>query len=145
NTDYFFQSGSYEATLSALIYAVSRGEGICKVVGEIGTGKTLISRMLIKQLADTHAIAYLNNPQNDRKWIIYSVLREFGLVVKEGEDPFHVLNDFLLDQRAKGQGALIVVDEAQALGPEGLEAVRLLSNLETDRRKLLQIVLFGQH
>jgi MSHA biogenesis protein MshM len=144
NTDLFFSGGGHEEVFGALCYAISRGEGICKVTGEIGTGKTMLSRLLLTQLGDAYATAYLNAPQDDTDWLVRQVAREFEIPLGMGIDPYHEIHHFLIRQIERGRGALIVVDEAQALGPKGLEAIRLLSNIETGQRKLLQIVLFGQ-
>ena len=144
NSRLYFPSDSHQQVLTPLSYAIDRGEGIIKVSGEVGTGKTLLCRLLIAELIDTKAVAYIINPQNDAHWIAAAVCREFGLMPEQSQDPFHLLNDFLLEQHRRNRSAVLVVDEAQALGLEGLEAVRRLTNLETDTAKLLQIVLFGQ-
>ena len=144
NSQLYFPSDSHQQVLTPLSYAIERGEGIIKVSGEVGTGKTLMCRILTGELVKTKAVAYILNPQNDPDWIVTAVCREFGLDPEHSRDPFHLLNDFLLEQYQKQRPAVLVVDEAQALGLEGLEAVRRLSNLETKTAKLLQIVLFGQ-
>ena len=144
NSRLYFPSDSHERVMTPLSYAIERGEGIIKVSGEVGTGKTLMCRMLTAGLVETKAVAYILNPQNDPDWIVSAVCREFGLEPEQSLDPFHLLNEFLLEQYHQNRSAVLVIDEAQALGLEGLEAVRRLSNLETDTAKLLQIVLFGQ-
>ena len=144
NSRLYFPSDSHQQVLTPLSYAIDRGEGIIKVSGEVGTGKTLMCRLLIADLIKTKAVAYILNPQNDADWIVAAVCREFGLDPEQSLDPFHLLNDFLLEQYRQRRPAVLVVDEAQALGQEGLETVRRLSNLETETAKLLQIVLFGQ-
>ncbi len=144
NSRLYFPSDSHQQVLTPLSYAIGRGEGIIKVSGEVGTGKTLLCRLLIAELIESKAVAYILNPQNDAHWIVAAVCREFGLEPEQSQDPFHLLNDFLLEQYRRQRPAVLVIDEAQALGLEGLEAVRRLTNLETDTAKLLQIVLFGQ-
>lgn len=144
NSQLYFPSDSHQRVLTTLSYAIERGEGIIKVSGEVGTGKTLMCRLLTANLIKTKAVAYILNPQNDAEWIVAAVCREFGLDAEQSLDPFHLLNEFLLEHYSQRRSAVLVVDEAQALGLEGLETVRRLSNLETDTAKLLQIVLFGQ-
>lgn len=148
NSGLYFPSETHQQVLASLVYAIDRGEGILKVSGEVGTGKTLLCRMLCRLLTsertDRASVAYIINPQDDANWVVGAICREFGLDPDATSDPFHALNLFLLDEHRKGRHAVVVVDEAQALGPVGLETVRRLSNLETDKSKLLQIVLFGQ-
>ena len=144
DTGLYFPAEEHREVLASLIYAIESGAPIVKVVGEVGTGKTLLSRLLINELIDKMATAYILNPQNDADWVVGAVCREFGLNPNDTTDPFHALNSFLLAQHEKGKRTGVVVDEAQALGPVGLETIRRLSNLETDKSKLLQIVLFGQ-
>ncbi len=144
NSELYFPSEAHQEVLTSLSYAIERGEGIVKVSGEVGTGKTLLCRLLTAELIKTKAVAYIINPQNDADWIIGAVCREFGLDPDAPGDPFHRLNGFLLEQYDAGRPAVLVVDEAQALGLVGLETVRRLTNLGTDKAKLLQIVLFGQ-
>ena len=144
NSGLYFPSETHQEVLGSLVYAIDRSEGVVKVSGEVGTGKTLLCRLLTAELIKTAAVAYIINPQNDANWIIGAVCREFGLDPDRTSDPLHALNIFLLEQFGAGRRALVVVDEAQALGLIGLETVRRLSNLETESRKLLQIVLFGQ-
>lgn len=144
NSHLYFPSPEHQRVLVSLLYLIHRREGILKVVGEVGTGKTLLARLLVPTLIDKASVAYIINPQNDARWVVAAICREFGLDPDTTSDPLHALNTFLLDQHQERRGAVVVVDEAQALGPVGLETVRRLSNLETDKRKLLQIVLFGQ-
>lgn len=143
NAGLYFPSEPHQEVLAALIYAVRRGEGIVKVTGEIGTGKTLLCRLLIGYFIDAMDVAYINNPQDDVGWTFRAICREFELDTR-GDDPVQALHDHLLALHRQGRRAVVVIDEAQALGAAGLEAVRRLSNLETADAKLLQIVLFGQ-
>ncbi len=144
NSDLYFPSEAHQEVLGSLRHAVKRGEGVVKVSGEVGTGKTLLCRMLTAELIKTTEVAYIINPQNDAAWVIGAVCREFGLDPESTDDPLFMLNRFLLGQFESGRQVLVIVDEAQALGLVGLETVRRLTNLETDKTKLLQIVLFGQ-
>jgi type II secretory pathway predicted ATPase ExeA len=145
NIDFYYPTQETANIAASLDFALRRDSGIVKVVGEVGTGKTLLCRLLMHKLEGTERVAYINAPQADTGTILRNVCEEFGVDPGSGEGaPFAALNRFLLDTHAEGKLAVVVVDEAQHLGREGLEAIRLISNLETERRKLLQIVLFGQ-
>lgn len=146
NPDLYFPIQTHVNTLASLKFALGRDGGILKVVGEIGTGKTLLCRLLLQELTQggCETVAYLNAPQHGHGLIVQSVCEEFGLKLDKKANPYTVLSHFLVEQHAAGRRCVLVIDEAQALGRDGLEAVRLLSNLETARNKLLQIVLFGQ-
>lgn len=142
NSDLFFPDQHLEI-LEAVVYAIQRGEGIIKVTGEVGTGKTMLCRLLVGSLVSKWKVAYLTAPQSNPKAMAKYVCREFEAQVIDN-DPFQSLQSFLLDCKDNNQRAILIVDEAQGLGPDGLEAIRLLSNLETEDQKLLQIILFGQ-
>lgn len=144
DTALYFPGMVHQEVYESVSYAIGRGEGIVKVSGEVGTGKTLLCRMLLDALKDRVEIAYLNNPRNDADWVVRAICREFGLDVQHSDDLYNSLNRFLIQKHAEGINSIVLVDEAQALGETGLESIRLLSNLETEKRKLLQIVLFGQ-
>lgn len=144
DTGLYFPGMAHQEIYESLRYAIARGEGIVKVSGEVGTGKTMLCRMLLGAASDEAAIAYLNNPRNDAEWVVRAICREFGLDVGSSTDLYDCLNRFLIQKHAEGVNSVVLVDEAQALGETGLESIRLLSNLETGKRKLLQIVLFGQ-
>jgi len=144
NTAQYFPTSGNTQVLQSLAYGVGRNAGIMKVVGDVGTGKTLLCRLLLRQIEDEAEVAYLNAPQAEGDALIALVCHEFGLETGDRAQMLQALNAFLLDRHAEGRDCVLVVDEAQALGPEGLETVRLLSNLETETAKLLQIILFGQ-
>lgn len=147
NPHFYYPLPETEAVLSALTFALTRGDGFIKIVGEVGTGKTLLCRLLLARLADMPVdTAYLNAPvMLEARQLPTRIAKEFGLKLKGAKaDPVDALQDFFLAQKAKGRRSVLIIDEAQALGVEGLEAVRLLSNLETENDKLLQIILFGQ-
>jgi len=146
NIDYYYPTQETANIVASLDFALHRESGIVKVVGEVGTGKTLLCRLLMHKLEASERVAYINAPQADAKTIVRMVCDEFGISADPNHDgpPFAALNKFLLDTHEEGKLAVVVVDEAQHLGPQGLEAIRLISNLETERSKLLQIVLFGQ-
>ncbi|HIJ37539.1 MAG TPA: AAA family ATPase [Rhodospirillaceae bacterium] len=145
NTDYYYPTQENANIIASLDFALRRDTGIIKIVGEVGTGKTLLCRLLVNKLIDTDAVAYINAPQADTQSIIRAVCSEFGIAVgSKDASAYTALNRFLVQEHSKGRLAVVVVDEAQHLGKEGLEAIRLVSNLETETSKLLQIVLFGQ-
>ncbi len=144
DVDYFFPTQEHANIIGSVEFALRRDTGIIKVVGPVGTGKTLLCRLLIKKLVDTEAVAYINAPRANANSIVLGVCKEFGLEVEDADAAYGALNRFLVEEHAKGRLAVLVVDEAQHLGREGLELVRLISNLETEKRKLLQIVMFGQ-
>lgn len=143
---YLFLSPRHEDALAHLKYAVSQGEGFVEITGEVGTGKTLLCRTFLEQLDDNVESAYIFNPRLSAPELIRAVNDEFGITpagdgIKENID---ALNAFLMGKKAQGKSVVLVIDEAQNLGRDVLEQVRLLSNLETTRSKLLQIILVGQ-
>lgn len=145
NTNQYFPTEKHTEIIQSIIFGIARNTGILKVVGDVGTGKTMLCRLLLRKLVGSNdAVAYLNAPQVDPESIVTLVCAEFGIETGSRSQMLQGLNTFLLEQHALGRNAVLIVDEAQALGASGLEAVRLLSNLETERSKLLQIVLFGQ-
>lgn len=144
DTALYFPGRVHQEVYESVHYAIERGEGIVKVSGEVGTGKTLLCRMLLDVLGGKVEVAYLNNPRSDADWVVRAVCREFGIDIQHSDDLYDSLNRFLIQKHADGKNTVVLVDEAQGLGEVGLESIRLLSNLETEKRKLLQIVLFGQ-
>ncbi|HWU34493.1 MAG TPA: AAA family ATPase [Methylovorus sp.] len=147
NTDVFFTGGKRGAVLDALIYAICTGEGIIKVVGEVGSGKTMLCRMLQTQLPENIETVYLANPSMAPDEVVYAVAFELQLKLPKNADKFHVmqkLHQYLLERHAAGNQVVVFVEEAQGMPLATLEELRLLSNLETKHDKLLQIVLFGQ-
>lgn len=146
DTELFFAGGRRGLVLDALGYAVNEGEGIVKVVGEVGSGKTMLCRMLIERLGTGVDIAYLANPRLTPDTILQAVALELGVKEASGSrlEVLHALHQTLLDRHGQGRRVVALVEEAQGMPLDTLEEIRLLSNLETGREKLLQIVLFGQ-
>jgi MSHA biogenesis protein MshM len=145
NTNQYYPVEKHVEIIQSIQFGIARNTGILKVVGDVGTGKTMLCRLLLRKLVGSNdAVAYLNAPQVDSESLVALVCAEFGLETGPKPQMLQALNTFLLEQHALGRNAVVIVDEAQALGAAGLEAVRLLSNLETERNKLLQIILFGQ-
>ena len=133
--------------LNALIYGITSGEGILKVVGEVGSGKTMLCRMLEEELPDTIEIVYIANPSLSAREILYAIAIELKLKVSSSTERLkvlHMIQDYLLRKHGKGGSVVVFIEEAQSMPIETLEEIRLLSNLETYQHKLMQIVLFGQ-
>lgn len=145
--DFFFDGADRGATLEGLIYAILHDEGIVKVSGEIGSGKTTLCRVLMERLPPEVEIVFLANPSYSRSEILHAIADEFGLPPSaEGAPPSALrdLQNHLIELYASGKRVVVLIDEAHAMPEDTLEQVRLLSNLESSRHKLLQIVLFGQ-
>lgn len=146
HTDFFFAGANRGATLEALIYAILNDQGIVRVTGEVGSGKTMLCRMLAESLPEQVDTIYLANPLLSRDEIIYALADELQLKLA-AERPgalLGALQAHLIERHAAGRHVVALIDEAHAMPPDTLEQIRLLSNLETSRDKLLQIVLFGQ-
>jgi general secretion pathway protein A len=143
---YLFLSASHREALAHLLYGIEEGEGFIEVIGQVGTGKTTLCRTLLDRIGSDAEIAYIFNPSPSEVELLSAINREFGLptAARTRTDLLDSLNQFLVEKNAAGRRVLLVIDEAQNLDPAVLEQVRLLSNLETDRAKLLQIVLIGQ-
>jgi len=146
HTDFFFQGANRGATLEALLYAITHDEGIVKVSGEVGSGKTMLCRVLMERLPATVETIYLANPSLSRDEILFAIGDELKLQL-ENDRPTRVLRslqEHLLHLFGQGRHVVVLIDEAHAMPDDTLEEIRLLSNLESNRHKLLQIVLFGQ-
>lgn len=144
--EFFFASRKHKEALSHLLYGVSQRKGIIVFTGEIGAGKTTLCRYFLNQLGDNVKTAFILNPLFSELQLLQSIIKDFGLKLTGTSRLALVgkLNDFLLEQSAAGNNVALIIDEAQHLKPQQLEQVRLLSNLETEKDKLLQIVLVGQ-
>ncbi|OGR03280.1 MAG: hypothetical protein A2520_04225 [Deltaproteobacteria bacterium RIFOXYD12_FULL_53_23] len=146
NTKFFFIGGNRGAILEALLYAIIHGEGIVKVTGEIGSGKTMLCRMLANHLPENVEAIYIINPSLNRDDVFYVIANELRLTTqgKKTHETLHLIQDYLIKRHAAGKQVVLLIEEAQAMPLDTLEEIRLLSNLETEQHKLLQIVLFGQ-
>ena len=148
---YLFMSGRHREALAHLLYGLDGGGGFVVLTGEIGTGKTTVCRCFLEQVPAHCNVAYIVNPRLTATELVQTVCEDFGVVAPGtaagGETVRHwtgLLNQFLLQAHAAGRNCVLIIDEAQQLSAEVLEQLRLLTNLETNERKLLQIVLIGQ-
>lgn len=147
NTEVFFTGGNRGAVLDAITYAILNGEGIVKVVGEVGSGKTMLCRMLQTMLPEQIESIYLANPSVAPEDVLHAIAFELQIKLLKTADRLKVmqaLQAHLLKRHAAGKQVVIFIEEAQGMPIATLEEIRLLSNLETSHDKLLQIVLFGQ-
>lgn len=147
DTSLFFEGSQRGAALGALIFAIKNGEGIIKVVGEVGSGKTMLCRMLEVKLSGDIDIVYIANPSLSPDNILHVIAHELELEITADSSKIDVMQKiqtYLLKKHADNRQVVMFVEEAQSMPVETLEEIRLLSNLETDQNKLLQMVLFGQ-
>lgn len=144
---FLFLSADHKGALDHLLYGIRRREGFLAITGDIGTGKTTICRVLLERLDPGVRTALILNPLLGEREILSAILEDFGITypgMPTRKTLIDLLNLFLLDQAKSGGAAILIIDEAQNLAPNVLEQIRILSNLETDQEKLLQIILVGQ-
>ena len=146
HTDFFFAGAKRGATLDALLYAINNDEGIAKVSGEVGSGKTMVCRMLMERLPDRVVAIYLANPSLSGEDILYAIADELGIgaAAMRASAVLRNLQEHLIKLHGEGRQVVVLIDEAHAMSIETLEEIRLLSNLESNHHNLLQLVLFGQ-
>lgn len=147
NTSYFYGLPSHKQAMEVLTLALKSGEGFIKVTGEVGTGKTLICRKLLNELPEHFVTAYIPNPFLSPEELRRAVATELGVELSENADQQEFtqrIQEKLINIHKGGHSVVLIIDEAQALPVESLEVMRLFTNLETESRKLLQVVLFGQ-
>lgn len=146
DSSFFFSSNSHEGAISHLIFGIEQRKGIMAITGEVGTGKTTLCRTLMKQLDPNVKTALILNPKFSETQLLQIMIKDLGIEGKY-RNKFalvNALNEFLIAESCKGNNVVIIIDEAQNLKPSMLENIRLLSNLETEKEKLLQIILVGQ-
>jgi general secretion pathway protein A len=146
NPRFMFYSAKHREAYNHLMYGIRERKGFVQLTGEVGAGKTTLCRAMLEQLPEQYSTALILNPVMSATELVKAIALEYGLPVNglDRLDILGVINEFLLQQVERGKETVLIIDEAQNLTPDLLEQVRLLSNLETDDRKLLQIVLFGQ-
>jgi general secretion pathway protein A len=148
DTRYLFKSHRYEEALASLLYGIREKKGFIVITGEIGTGKTTLVRSLLNQLDPTIRTAVILNPILNRSELIHAILDDLDVELKMKNPSLKTLldrlNRYLIDEAREGANVAVIIDEAQNLDAEVLESIRMLSNLETEQEKLLQIILVGQ-
>src|SRR5215831_8393317 len=143
---FLFFSDKHREAFNHVLFGIRERKGFIQITGEVGAGKTTVCRAILSELGTTYKTALVLNPMVTATQLMRTVLAELGLEPRKLDRTAYleILNRYLLEQAAEGHDVVLLIDEAQDLDPELLEQVRLLSNLETDQRKLLQIVLIGQ-
>lgn len=146
DSKFFYSSAKHEEALNCLLLAISERNGFVVITGDIGSGKTTVCRTLLNKLDSSTKVALVLNTHLGKKELLTTVLDDLGIECKSTSKPhlLSALNKYLLEQASKDINVVLVIDEAQNLAPSVLEEVRMLSNLETETEKLIQIVLIGQ-
>ena len=136
DTDFFYQSVTHQEALNVLLVAIKSGDGFIKVTGEVGTGKTLLCRKLLDALDEQYSTVYIPNPYMNCDALLDAVLAEMGISDRLKNDNYLAcINQYLIKSAQNGRTTVIILDEAQSLPKESLEVIRLLSNLETEKKK----------
>lgn len=147
NTGFYCDLQAHEEALQVLSTALKTGEGFIKVTGEVGTGKTILCRKLLNEISKHFITAYVPNPYLNPNELRHAIATELGVTYDAATDPHQLtrlIEQKLLEINHSGHSVVLIIDEAQALPTDSLEALRLFSNLETETRKLVQLVMFGQ-
>jgi general secretion pathway protein A len=143
---FYFESTSHKEAYAHLLYGIRNRKGILCLTGEVGTGKTTLCRILLNKIDTNIKTAFILNPSFSPVQLLQLIAKDLGLRTESSNklDLTHALNNFLLAETSRGHNVVVIIDEAQNLDTRQLEQVRLLSNLETEKNKLLQIILVGQ-
>ncbi|MBF0593809.1 MAG: AAA family ATPase, partial [Candidatus Omnitrophica bacterium] len=142
---FYFESSRHKEAYSHLLYGIKSRKGIICLTGEVGTGKTILCRILLNAIDQRIKTAFILNPNFSQIQLLQLITKDLGITAKNNKlDLINALNGFLIDQTAQGHNVAVIIDEAQNLNTHQLEQIRLLSNLETEKEKLLQIILVGQ-
>jgi len=147
DTRFFLESGPFKEALETLMVAITNGEGFIKIIGEVGTGKTLLCRKLLNSVPEDIVTTYIPNPHISSKTMTLSLAKELGLKFPASTNEYtlqQLITNKLIEYYHDNKKVILCIDEAQAMPDKTLEALRLLTNLETEQSKLLQVVLFGQ-
>ena len=147
DTRFFLDSGPFKDALETLMVAINNGEGFIKVTGEVGTGKTLLCRKLLNSVPDNIITTYIPNPNISSKTLTLSLAKELGIKCPVSANEYRLqqlITSKLVEHYNDDKKVILCIDEAQAMPDKTLEALRLLTNLETEQSKLLQVILFGQ-
>ena len=147
DTSFAYACNTHQEALNTLLVAVKNGEGFIKITGEVGTGKTMLCRRFLATLDQNHVSAYIPNPYLEPRTLLFALVEELGVALHRGTDQHQLMKELtrlLLNFARQGKLVVLCLDEAQAMPVETMEALRLLTNLETEKRKLIQVVLFGQ-
>lgn len=147
DTSFFMNRSGHQDALNVLLVALRSGEGFIKITGEVGVGKTILCRVLIRSLGPAYVTAYIHNPYINPDSLLFAIAEELGLPYTERVSQYTMLK--LITSRLnalhnEGKRVIVCLDEVQAMPVKTLEALRLLTNLETEKHKLIQVVLFGQ-
>ncbi len=145
---FLYMSARHREALAHLIYGMKADSGFVLLTGEVGTGKTTVCRCLLGQIPEKSEIAFILNPKLSVIELLATICDELGVIYPEGNSSVKVfidrINTYLLNAHSQGKQTVLIIDEAQNLSVDVLEQIRLLTNLETDKRKLLQVIMLGQ-
>lgn len=147
NTEFFCELTPHIEALNVLLVSLKSGEGFIKITGEVGTGKTLLCRLLLLKIREDYTTAYIPNPDLNPDSLRLTLAQELGISDPgsvNSNELLQLINEKLLSLYEQQKPVILIIDEAQALSDAALEAIRLLTNLETEKSKLVQVVLFGQ-